>query len=343
MNNLIKYTVLFVLITSAFFSCGEGDELPEIPNTDNQSNLLNSKINISVRVCENLFCTESKELSDIEVKLKRDDSESFYRTASSDTIGEIFFTSINVSPLTVIANYDGQEFQENITVGKDEVIYINILFSPFCEMDGSRLVNCNTKIDFEHMSVGQESRYVLYKTNEKQLGDDKSFQYTEDTLVLKVIDQISTTQWIVQEELLNETEDSLFEYRINTKPTICIWDVHENFLKIFPTQGNEPSNFTSLRHFDHETYEIPLIASGFNSCEMDLWYPIGCDNEGTPRIFGVEFNGKTYSEELILDRRYGIDTPQFGIIYSKEEGIVHSYVFGEIYNTHAYGFDLIVE
>jgi len=326
-----------------FFSCEKSVELNENPITSNQSNLLNSKINVKVRVCENLFCNEMKELSNIEVQLKTDDSESFYRNAISDELGEISFSSINVSLLTVIAEFEGQEFQEKISVGRNEVLHIDILFSPHCEMDGSKLVNCNRKIDFEHMSVGQISRYAMYKTNVKQLNDDKSFYYTGDTLVLEVVEKINDTEWRVKEGFIGETSDSLFEYIVITKPTMCVWDVHSDFIKIYPSPGNEPSNFTPLYLFGYKTYEIPLVADGFNICELDEWYPLDCGYEGTPRFNGLEINGKKYNGELILDRRFGIDIPQFGVFYNKQEGFVHTYTFGTMQFTYAYGFDLINE
>ena len=326
------------------FSCEKSTDISGNSNSDNQSNLLNSKIDVTVSVCENLFCTEIKKLSNIEVSLQIEGSDSFYKMAISDEFGKILFSPVNDSRIIVNAKHNGQEFQEKITVGRNEVIHIDILFSPFCEMEGpKKLVNCNTKIDFEHMSVGQKSKYVVYKTNVKQLNEDKSFYYTGDTLILEVIERINETEWSVKEQFSGETSDSLFEYIVNTKPTICVWDVRSDFMKIYPLTGNEPSNFTPLRTSDYETYKIPFVAEGFNICELDKWYPSNCGNNGTPRFNDLEINGKIYNRELILDRRYGIDIPQLGVIYNREEGFVHTYTFGTMQYTHAYGFDLINE
>jgi len=340
-NNFKISTVLLILITSALFSCGESEEVNENLDPDNQSNLLNSKINVSVSVCENLFCTQINTLSNIEVNLKRDDAEPFYKSGITDEFGELSFTSLNVSPLTVLASYNGQEFEEKVSVGRNQVLHIEIIFSPFCELDGPRLVNCNKKIDFEHMSIGQVSKYAMYKTNVKQLNDDKSFYYTGDTLVLEVVEHIGDNRWNIKEEFASETNDSLFEYIIRTKSRVCTWEVQEDYMKIYPLTLDEYSNFTPYLSFDHDTYQIPFVAEGSNYCEMDQWYTLNCDYEGTPRIVGFEVNGKKYDEELILDRRSGIDIPLLGVFYNKEEGIVHTYTFGTLQYTYAYGFDLI--
>ena len=327
--------LLFIVV-----SCSkDNNNIP--PSGGDPSNLLNSRISVTVEVCDDLFCNEKTALSGVEVRLKAPGSDSNYRMASTDESGKVDFSSININELTIEASYDGQEYMRSTSIGKDEILYENILFSPFCEMQGASLVNCNRKLDFERMSVGQVSRYALYKTNEIQLDDDKSFFYTGDTLVLTVTEQIDETSWLVKEEFTQTLQDSMFDFIVNTEPAICVWEVTDEFVKIYPTTGNNPSNFTPIYDEGFEDYEIPLVATGLNICAMDLWYPKDCPNGVTPSVFGAEFNGKVYTSELILDRRNGIDIPQFGILLNKEEGIVHTYSFGVFPKTAAYGFDII--
>ena len=335
-----KLSISILFFTMMILSCTESDDNLN-PITDNQSNLLNGEIKVKVRECLDPYCYETRYLPYVEVSLQRDDSDVFYRTGVSDESGEVTFPSINVSPLTVFAIHDKKEFELRVSLGKDQISHVDILYSPFCDLEGSSLVNCSNKIFPGKMHLGMQSSYRLYKTNEQQLNDDRSFYYTGDTMVLTVEDKLDENKWIVREEFLRPIPDSVFEYIIQTETRLCVWEINEDHFKIYPLTGQEPSNFSLFFTGDNKTYEIPFSVDGDDTCDMDLWFPINCNISSTNLIRDAEFNGIKYEDDLIYNFRSGIDLPLLGLIYSKEEGIVHSFKFGNQRETHAYGFDLI--
>jgi len=333
-NNLFTIFVLLMTLSFAYTSCSKEEMESNLGGSSIDGDLLNGRAEIRAILCKNLYCTEIEVLTDVEVQLTSDTLVESGNTLLTNEVGEGTFTNLQDSTYVIKASYGQQQFIERFSVTKDGVSYHEMIFSPFCSLVGNRLKDCNRNISFENLSVGQISKYLLYKSIETQGSASMDFEYTEDTLSLEVVEKVGENRWLVQERFtrLDEFPDQIYS------PTDTLSS--ESNVEYFLVLRNdsliiEVTDACSYLFYDYWCEGMSLDFKNYDHprCTPDGWYS-DCGTSQynisveDPQFLDFEFDG-------VFKNGGGAD---IGLLYNGEQGLIHMFIYPEWQNSEAYGF-----
>jgi len=336
---------LLLLVCIAFStSCSEEELTRNSTESSIDNDLLNGRAEIRAVLCKNLFCTEVEVLSNLEIELASDTLEASNNIAWTDDEGKVAFNSLQNSTYVLKASYDQQQFIERFSVTKDGVSYHELIFSPYCSLEGNRLKNCDRNIRFDNLSVGQQNKYLLYRSSETSGSLDKSFQYMDDTLTLEVVEKVEDSKWLVRERFIRP-EEMPFQiysvYDISSLESNIVYTLEFKNDSLFVEVPNAYSYLFYDLWFDGyaldlENYEYPRCSpvGWWSDCGTSQYY-ISVEN---PQFLDYTFDGVFRNEGLYLS---GGDGPDTGLLYNNNQGLIHTFQYSAYQDTPAYGFTKI--
>ncbi|MFT4535711.1 MAG: hypothetical protein ACI9P5_003081 [Saprospiraceae bacterium] len=333
--NLMMSAIIICAI-ALLFGCDKEESLA--PSVGNEATVIGT-INVYVTECIDLFCQEEDFLNNVKVELAIDS----FSEAINTKITEEGFTSFSIlsnNSYILRCSYKDQIYHERLRLSANTSSTHPIRFSKHCDLIGTDLKNCNPRIDFNTMAVGQRSQYARYVSNELASSQDKSFEYTGEILEVTVMEKLDGNAWLIRERFTEPITITEGPYAGVENTLYSRWEIEGSIVRIFQDEkfsSNFQYSFFSNDWGGDPNYSTQLV----NRCELIGWSIANCINVENSYIQDVIINGFRYEDPLIYSYSSGIDAPIFGMLYNLDEGIVHTFFFGTFAPSKAHGFSLI--
>jgi hypothetical protein len=191
---------------------------------------------------------------------------------------------------------------------------------------------------FGNLEVGNVSYYVGFEGEDYFDSTNINFHYTEDTLIVKVLDLDSNgfligVQYTEGSTLIQRIKSGEFDSRSHLPITESEFyvNIKNDSLIIQPPHESEAFKYTIL--FGdisiYYTYKLPLSQITTNKIKIRGWKTsvpyCECDSEGYIENFKILNNKYSYVNAIVDDSPMGYDASGKTFIYSQQYGIVRTY------------------
>jgi len=210
-----------------------------------------------------------------------------------------------------------------------------LLTSGFTCQSSTRPKTGYNPVDFTHLNVGQESRYVGFTGVLNRPGVD----YTGDELFLTVMEDLGDGVFVMRDSLgEGSQENASFQRPVNT----FFLSVADDTLRMWNDQEGPASNFMLPGYSQQEADALPLSSIHENKLVIR-----GMTARSLPSAFVIGYVEQyrqlnyVYSRlnAYIDNRDMAVDGPGFTVLYSAREGVVRVCTYSPWTGT-GFGWDL---
>ncbi len=201
-------------------------------------------------------------------------------------------------------------------------------------------INCTNCLNFNELELGQQSKYLNF-VGESRIEDNPSFDYTDDTLVVKVIG-VNGGFFLIEEHFA-ENPDSSWNYEISLQADKVVFRFPE-----WPVDPNYTLNSSMLLQQYSHLFELPMTIVDGKIGDMNGWEVVFDSSCNTAPCYGTIENYEQFGfsfPKLNVFHDYGpmaFDGAGIFFFYHNDFGIVRSVSVGS-WIPKGWGWDLILD